>query len=166
MEMMDTFSKTHQEHYYAQLIGLQCDMNLIMRADSYANVPLDDDLEHIARMLAEAQYEATRGRGIRAEGAASFNAYAGRYYSKLVTDINGALERRDVDLTLAHVRSGNKLSRRAKLTSHPRTTTTNPSTTSAVPNNTKPNSPTKSIAYLSRPSANDSSSKQYAERSG
>jgi len=103
MEMMDTFSKTHQEHYYAQLIGLQCDMNLIMRADSYANVPLDDDPEHIARMLAEAQYEATRGRGIRAEGAASFNAYAGRYYSKLVTDINGALERRDADLTLAHV---------------------------------------------------------------
>jgi hypothetical protein len=103
-DMMATFSRDHQEHYYAQLIGLQCDMNLIMRADSYANMPLDDDPQHIQQMVEEARREVTRGRDVTQDGEPSFYAFAGRYYHKLVAEVNAALERRDVDLTETHVR--------------------------------------------------------------
>lgn len=78
-------------------------MNLIMRADCYSNAPLDDDPEHINNMLQEARREVTRTRPISEEAEPSFTAFAGKYYNKLVEDVNAAMEKRDVDLTVAHV---------------------------------------------------------------
>jgi len=102
-DMMNTFSRDQHEHYYAQLVGLQCDMNLIMRADSYRDGPLDDDPEYINGLLGGLRGEATKFRPISADAEHSFNSFAGKYYTRLVMNVNSALERRDVDLTNTHV---------------------------------------------------------------
>lgn len=103
-DMIGSFSENHFEHYYAQLHAIQCDINLILRADPYKDAPLDDSNEEIAALITGAREEVSRNRYLLNEDAeASFTALGGRYYSKFVDDINTAMEERDRDLTMVYV---------------------------------------------------------------
>lgn len=102
-DMVSSFSAQHQEHYYAQLTGIQCDMNLIMRADPHTSGPLDDSSEAIRMLVQEARTELRRDRHLGEEAEKSFNGIAGKMYSGFVNEANNALEARDRDLTMLMV---------------------------------------------------------------
>lgn len=106
-DMVASFSENHFEHYYAQLHAVQCDINLILRADPYRDGPLEDSREEIAIMIAGAREEVSRNRyPLNEEAEASFAALSGKYYCKFVDDVNTAMEERDRDLTMVYVSAG------------------------------------------------------------
>ncbi|KAL1306297.1 hypothetical protein AAFC00_004382 [Neodothiora populina] len=96
--MIDTFSSEQHQHYRAQLQAIQVDMTLILRANPYNNVPLDDDAEEM-----EAEMEKITGGNLPhlTDEAAKrdYAALAGKRYHDYVQDINRAMEQRDADLT-------------------------------------------------------------------
>lgn len=102
-DMIASFSGNNVDHYYAQLSAIQCDINLILRADPYNGGPLEDDHEVIAAEISTAREEVCRHRPITGEGEPSFGALSGRYYTRFVNDINTAMEDRDRDLTMEFV---------------------------------------------------------------
>jgi len=103
-DMVSSFSNNHFEHYYAQLHAIQCDINLILRAEPYQDGPLEDSSEEIAAMVTAARDEVSRNRyPLNDETKASFSALSGRYYAKFVDDVNTAMEERDRDLTMVYV---------------------------------------------------------------
>jgi len=101
--MIETFSAEQHQHYRAQLQAIQVDMTLILRANPYNNVPLDDDAEDI-----EHEIEIITGGNlphITNEAAKiDYHALAGKRYHDYVQDINRAMEQRDADLTALKVR--------------------------------------------------------------
>lgn len=102
--MIDGFNANQQQHYRAQLQAVQVDMNLILRADPYDGVPLEDGGEEI-RALVEGM-GAGLGRGGDGEEEAAQRDYwamAGNRYRTFVREANDAVERRDADLTALHV---------------------------------------------------------------
>lgn len=101
-EMISSFEGNHIDHYVAQLSAIQCDINLIMRADPYKNGPLEDSPEAINRLADEARRE-TRNRHFSAEAEETFESLKGKHYSQFVDEVNAAMEQRDADLTSAHV---------------------------------------------------------------
>ena len=103
IDMISSFSAQHQEHYYAQLTAIQCDMNLIMRADPHTTGPLDDSPETIRTMVQEVRGELRRDRILSEEAEKSFAAVGGKMYSEFVHDTNTAMEDRDKDLTMLMV---------------------------------------------------------------
>ena len=102
-DMITSFAAAHQDHYYAQLTGIQCDINLIMRANPHTSGPLDDSSEAIRNMVQEARTEVRRDRHLSDEAEKSFNGIAGKMYSGFVNEANNALEARDRDLTMLMV---------------------------------------------------------------
>lgn len=108
-DMVSSFSVQHQEHYYAQLTAIQCDMNLIMRADPHTSGPLDDTPEGIRDLVQEARAELKRDRPLSDEAEKSFSGIGGKMYSGFVNDVNGAMEERDKDLTMLMVRAPHEL---------------------------------------------------------
>lgn len=100
--MIDTFAQEQHQHYRAQLQAIQVDMSLILRANPYNNVPLDDDAEDI-----EHEIENITGGNLPqlSNDAAKkdYLALAGKRYHDYVQDINRAMEQRDADLTALKV---------------------------------------------------------------
>lgn len=103
-EMVDSFSENNYDHLSAQLCAIQCDLNLVMRADPYRSGPLDDSPEEISRLTAEAREEVCKYKPFESEAAEeSFKSLVGRSYSKFADEINGAMEDRDKELTMLFV---------------------------------------------------------------
>ena len=107
-DMVTNFSKDRDQHYRAQLHALQVDMNLIVRADAYADSPLDDDPDTIRELVRD-----ITGGSLPQNPAAlqDFLAMAGRGYQDFARQINKAQEERDAALTMLWVRISNSLSR-------------------------------------------------------
>lgn len=101
-DMIDTFAQEQHQHYRAQLQAIQVDMSLILRANPYNNMPLDDDAEDI-----EHEIENITGGNLPqlSNDAAKkdYLALAGKRYHDYVQDINRAMEQRDADLTALKV---------------------------------------------------------------
>jgi len=102
-DMMNSFNANQYDHYFAQLAAVQCDINLIMRADPFNSGALEDSPEAISRLVDEARKETIRNRSLSAEAEVSFEALKGRQYSRFVNEVNGALEDRDAALAMAFV---------------------------------------------------------------
>lgn len=96
-DMVASFSDNRDSHYRAQLAAVQADMNLIMKADPYANKPLDDNGEEAAELIASIM-----GNSVPAVPSAGtdYIAQVGAYYSRFVEAVNDALEERDYALTM------------------------------------------------------------------
>ena len=99
----NAFEQNHTDHYWAQLSAMQCEINLLMRADPYREGPLDDSPAGIAQQTSDARKEVCSQRPITAEAEASFQHSSGKFYPEFVRQINSALEQRDADLTSIHV---------------------------------------------------------------
>lgn len=99
-DMVASFSDNRDSHYRAQLAAVQADMNLIMKADPYANKPLDDNGEEAAELIASIM-----GNSVPAVPSAGtdYIAQVGAYYSRFVEAVNDALEERDYALTMLWV---------------------------------------------------------------
>lgn len=98
-QMMDSFNANQHQHYRAQLQAVQVDMNLILRADPYEGIPLEDGGDEI-RSLVEGM-----GANMPGDDAAQrdYWAMAGNRYRTFVREANDAIENRDADLTALHV---------------------------------------------------------------
>lgn len=99
-QMMDSFSSNQNHHYRAQLQAVQVDMNLILRADPYEGVPLEDGGDEIRSLVEGMGADA----GMSDEAAQrDYWAMAGNRYRTFVREANDAIEQRDADLTALHV---------------------------------------------------------------
>lgn len=96
-DMMASFSDNRDSHYRAQVAAVQADMNLIMRADPYANKPLEDGGEEAAELIASIM-----GNSVPSAPSAGtdYAAQVGTYYARFVEAVNDALEERDYNLTM------------------------------------------------------------------
>ncbi|KAF2493435.1 hypothetical protein BU16DRAFT_619763 [Lophium mytilinum] len=96
-EMVASFADNRDTHYKAQLAAVQADMNLIMRADPYANKPLEDSGEEAAELI-----QTILGNHTRPAPSAEtdYVAQVGSYYSRFVEAVNDAMEERDYNLTM------------------------------------------------------------------
>ncbi|KAF2458743.1 Sds3-like-domain-containing protein [Lineolata rhizophorae] len=92
-EMMASFGDKHNEHYRAQVLAVQTDVNLIMKANLFGNAPLDDSGRDI-----QEQIEQMMG-GVVSPEQKDYVAQAGRFYGDFVTQVNNAMEERDIELT-------------------------------------------------------------------
>lgn len=99
-DMDAAFAKDQHQHYRAQLQALQVDMTLILRADPYENMPLDDTPEAIADMI---ETVTARLNPLSPAGRDDFLAMAGKRYFQYTQKINQAMEQRDADLTALKV---------------------------------------------------------------
>lgn len=99
-DMMASFSDNRDSHYRAQLAALQADINLIMKADPYANKPLEDSGVEAAELISQIM-----GNAIPTAPSAGtdYTASCGKYYSQFVDLANDALEDRDYNLTMLWV---------------------------------------------------------------
>ncbi|KAL6707757.1 hypothetical protein ACN47E_003878 [Coniothyrium glycines] len=96
-DMMASFSDNRDSHYRAQLAALQADINLIMKADPYANKPLDDSGDEAAELIAQIMGSAVP---TAPSAGTDYIAQCGRYYSRFVDAVNDAMEERDYNLTM------------------------------------------------------------------
>lgn len=100
--MIESFAQDQHQHYRAQLQAIQVDMSLILRANPYNNIPLDDDAEDI-----EHEIENIMGANVpqlsNEAAKRDFVVLAGKRYHDYVQDINRAMEQRDADLTALKV---------------------------------------------------------------
>ncbi|KAF2787047.1 hypothetical protein K505DRAFT_379846 [Melanomma pulvis-pyrius CBS 109.77] len=96
-EMMASFSDNRDSHYRAQLAALQADINLILKADPYANKPLDDDGEEASELIAQIM-----GSNVPSAPSAGtdYIAQVGKHYARFVEAVNDAMEERDYNLTM------------------------------------------------------------------
>ncbi|CAO2655861.1 Nn.00g046640.m01.CDS01 [Neocucurbitaria sp. VM-36] len=96
-EMMASFSDNRDSHYRAQLAALQADINLIMKADPYANKPLEDGGEEASELISQIM-----GNNVPTAPSAGtdYIAQCGKHYSRFVDAVNDAMEERDYNLTM------------------------------------------------------------------
>ncbi|KAI9846149.1 MAG: hypothetical protein M1838_001385 [Thelocarpon superellum] len=107
-ELTASFSQNRDMHYRQQLQSLQVDMNLVMRADPYADSPLDDSGEDIASLVAASMggipHASFNGGGFGLAGNRRLDPdtapLAGRWYAQFVEEANNAAEERDAALTM------------------------------------------------------------------
>ncbi|SMR43818.1 unnamed protein product [Zymoseptoria tritici ST99CH_1A5] len=106
--MISSFSANQNQHYRAQLQGVQVDMTMVLRADPYtAEGVLEDSHEDIRALVEDIMKGDVNGIGgvnLPADEA-SKNDYwslAGRRYTEFVREVNAAVEERDADLTALH----------------------------------------------------------------
>lgn len=100
-DMIASFSEHRDAHYRAQAAAIQADMSLIMKADPYANKPLEDS----GSEAVELSNALTGGHTPTVPSApGDYTAQLGRYYSQFVDSVNDALEDRDIGLTMLWVR--------------------------------------------------------------
>ena len=99
-EMMASFSDNRDSHFRAQLAAMQADINLIMKADPYANTPLDDSGEQASDLIAQIM-----GTNVPSAPSAGtdYIAQCGKHYARFVDAVNDAMEERDYNLTMLHV---------------------------------------------------------------
>lgn len=99
-EMMASFSENRDSHYRAQLAALTADISLIMKADPYANAPLDDGGEEASELISQIM-----GNNVPTAPSAGtdYIAQCGKYYSRFVDAVNDAMEERDYNLTMLYV---------------------------------------------------------------
>jgi hypothetical protein len=95
-DMFSSFSDNRDAHYRAQLSALQADINLIMKADPYANKPLDDNGEEAKESIAQIMGNT---HPTAPSAGTDYVAQVGKYYAKFVDSVNDALEERDYNLT-------------------------------------------------------------------
>lgn len=99
-DMMASFSDNRDSHYRAQLSALQADISLILKADPYANKPLEDNGEEAKELIAQIM----GGNVPTAPSAGTdYIAQVGRQYARFVDSVNDALEERDYNLTMLWV---------------------------------------------------------------
>ena len=112
-EMMASFSDNRDSHYRAQLAALQADINLILKADPYANKPLADDGEEASELITQIM-----GNNVPSAPSAGtdYIAQVGKHYARFVEAVNDAMEERDYNLTMLWVRLRALLAIRSKLT--------------------------------------------------
>ncbi|KAF2866987.1 Sds3-like-domain-containing protein [Massariosphaeria phaeospora] len=96
-EMMSSFSDNRDSHYRAQLAALQADINLILKADPYANKPLEDGGEEASELITQIM-----GNNIPTAPSAGtdYIAQCGKQYARFVDGVNDAMEERDYNLTM------------------------------------------------------------------
>nr|OQO26072.1 hypothetical protein B0A51_07004 [Rachicladosporium sp. CCFEE 5018] len=94
--MSANFAANTQQHYRAQLNAVQVDMNLILRADPYAGLPLDDEVRGLVEDMGGL------GAGIGGDAEKDYWALAGKKYSAFARGVNDTLEERDAELTALH----------------------------------------------------------------
>jgi hypothetical protein len=99
-DMMASFSDNRDSHYRAQLAALQADINLITKADCYANKPLDDAGEEASELVAQIMGNAVPSAP---SAGTDYIAQCGKYYSRFVDAVNDAMEERDYNLTMLWV---------------------------------------------------------------
>lgn len=98
-DMMSSFSDNRDGHYRAQLAALQADINLIMKADPYANTPLDDAGEEASDLISQIM-----GSSVQTAPSAGtdYIAQCGKHYARFVDAVNDAMEERDYNLTMLY----------------------------------------------------------------
>lgn len=89
-DMQKEFSNNREQHYRAQLIALQHDMNFVTTADPYGPEPLEDSPDEIDRMI---QINAS-GTPFQSE----MSSLAGKWYSEFVGEVNEAKESKEIEL--------------------------------------------------------------------
>lgn len=96
-DMMASFSDNRDLHYRAQLAALQADINLIMKADPYANRPLEDGGEEASELISQIM-----GGSVPTAPSpgTDYVAQCGKYYARFVDAVNDAMEERDYNLTM------------------------------------------------------------------
>ena len=108
-ELTTSFANNRDVHYRQQLQALQIDLNLIMRANPYKDIPLDDSGEEVHN-LSIAAIGGNSHVNINVMTSASRHtdldvaALAGRWYAQYVEEVNDAVELRDTHLTMLEVR--------------------------------------------------------------
>jgi hypothetical protein len=102
-DMMASFSDNRDSHYRAQLAALQADISLILKADPYANKPLDEDGEEASELITQIM-----GPNLPSAPSAGtdYIAQVGKHYSRFVEAVNDAMEERDVNISMLFVRNG------------------------------------------------------------
>ena len=84
------FNSNREQHYRAQLIALQHDMNLVTQADPYGQDPLEDSPEEIARLV-EANASGTPYQS-------EISSLAGKWYTEYIQEVNEAKEQKEIEL--------------------------------------------------------------------
>lgn len=108
--MISSFSANQNQHYRAQLQGVQVDMTMVLRADPYsAESTLEDSHEGIralAETIMKGDANGNGGVSLPSDEAAKgdYWSLAGKRYSEFVREVNNSVEERDADLTALHVR--------------------------------------------------------------
>ena len=99
-EMMASFSDNRDSHYRAQLAALQADINLILKADPYANEPLEDGGDEAAELITQIM-----GSNVPTAPSAGtdYVAQCGKHYARFVDAVNDSMEERDYNLTMLWV---------------------------------------------------------------
>lgn len=93
--MMASFSDNRDSHYRAQLAALQADINLILKADPYANKPLEDDGSEAQALVTQLM---PTGLPTAPSAGTDYIAQVGKHYARFVDAVNDALEERDYNL--------------------------------------------------------------------
>ena len=107
--MVDGFAANQDQHYRAQLQGVQVDMTLVLRADPYgSDEPLGESHEEIRELVEQVMQPDAQGQGgitlaSDEDVQTDFWATAGKRYGEFARDVNDSIEQRDADLTLLHV---------------------------------------------------------------
>ncbi|KAF2001856.1 hypothetical protein P154DRAFT_521339 [Amniculicola lignicola CBS 123094] len=96
-DMVASFSDNRDSHYRAQLAALQADIGLILKADPYANKPLDDSNEEANELISQIMGNNTP---TAPSAGTDYVAQVGKHYSRFVECVNDALEDRDFNLTM------------------------------------------------------------------
>ncbi|PSN60960.1 hypothetical protein BS50DRAFT_161461 [Corynespora cassiicola Philippines] len=96
-EMVASFSDNRDSHYRAQLAAIQADINLILKADPYANKPLEDGGEEASELITQIM-----GNSLPSAPSAGtdYVAQCGKNYARFVDAVNDAMEERDYNLTM------------------------------------------------------------------
>ncbi|KAF1989775.1 hypothetical protein K402DRAFT_444781 [Aulographum hederae CBS 113979] len=98
-DLLASFNSNLRPHYDAQISAVQVDMNLIMRADPYANKPLDDSGDDVADTVNSVVGTQTP---TDQAGQNDFKIDSGKFYTEFVHKVNDAQEERDINLALLH----------------------------------------------------------------
>lgn len=107
--MITAFSANQNQHYRAQLQGVQVDMTMVLRADPYSvESVLEDSYEGIRELAESIMKGDVTGHGgvsLPSDEAAKgdYWSLAGKRYTEFVRDVNNSVEERDADLTALHV---------------------------------------------------------------
>lgn len=106
--MIDTFAANQNQHYRAQLQGVQVDMSLVLNADPYVDGPLGDthdDIHALIEGMMKADAHGNGGVNLPNDEAVrnDFWSIAGKRYGDFVREVNDSIEKRDSDLTTLHV---------------------------------------------------------------
>lgn len=100
--MIDTFAANQHAHYRAQLQAVQVDMTLVLRADPYGDVPLEDGGDEIRSLVDGVAGGGAMG-GTEEASQRDYAALAGKRYAEFVASVNDELEKRDADLVALNV---------------------------------------------------------------